>query len=173
MKKIIYSIMTTALLLGASPLSAMEQQNNKDEKNQHIMLTPDEFKWGKGPNALPSGIEMVVLEGDPTKEGPFTFRVKAPANYKIPAHWHPAIEHVTVLKGTIYMGEGDKLDESKGKKLKEGSFVAIPKESHHFAWTGDEEAIIQLHGIGPWGITYINPNDDPRNNNNADKNRKL
>ncbi|MBS0289542.1 MAG: cupin domain-containing protein [Proteobacteria bacterium] len=125
-------------------------------------ITPHEINWIEGPNNLPSGTKMAVLEGDPSKFGPFTIRIKMPAQYKIPAHWHPVIEHVTVLQGNFYMGYGDKFDETKGKQLPIGSFSVIPEKIHHFIWSGDEEVIVQLHGIGPWGITYINPDDDPR-----------
>jgi quercetin dioxygenase-like cupin family protein len=88
-------------------------------------------------------------------------RLKLPANYRIPAHWHPADEHVTVLSGTFHMGMGDKLDTAKGKALGVGSFALMPAKARHFAYT-NEETIIQLHGMGPWGINYVNPADDPR-----------
>ena len=42
----------------------------------------------------------------------------------MPAHWHPAIEHVTVISGTINMGVGGKLEPPKTKPLPAGS-VAI------------------------------------------------
>ncbi len=141
--------------------TALMAQNDADK---HTAITPQEFVWVDGPDGLPAGAKMVILEGNPSKVGPFTMRVKAPANYKIPAHSHPAIEHVTVLQGSLHMGVGDKLDETKGKELSVGSFAVMPTHMHHYAWTGNEEVIIQLHGIGPWGIAYINPNDDPRKN---------
>ena len=59
------------------------------------------------------------------------------------------------------MGMGDVLDTGKGTMLPAGSFAVMPAEMRHFAWTTDE-VIIQLHGAGPWGITYVNPADDPR-----------
>ena len=154
--------MKTFLLICATTMSlgfntAMAVGANK----AHMVFTPEEMTWVDGPEALP-GTKMVILEGDPTKAGPFTMRIKAPAQYKIPAHTHPGTEHVTVMQGTFYMGSGSKLDESKGTKLTTGSFVVIPKNAHHFAWMGDEETIIQLHGVGPWGITFLDQNDDPR-----------
>ena len=92
---------------------------------------------------------------------PFTFRLKLPADYKIPAHWHPAIEHVTVISGTFNMGTGDKLDATKTKALSAGSVAIMPPKTNHFAWT-KEETVVQVHGVGPWGITYVDPADDPR-----------
>src|SRR6266567_513026 len=96
----------------------------------------------------------------PTDAVPFTFRLKFPADYKIPAHSHPAIEHVTVISGTLHFGAGDKLDATKTKPLSAGSVAIMPPKTNHFGWT-KEETIVQVHGVGPWGVTYVNPADDP------------
>jgi uncharacterized RmlC-like cupin family protein len=96
-----------------------------------------------------------------SQAGPFTVRLKFPANYQIPAHSHPAIERVTVLSGTFHMGSGDKLDKSVTHALPAGGIMIIPAGSNHFAWTA-EETIVQLNGTGPWGVIYVNPADDPR-----------
>ena len=83
------------------------------------------------------------------------------ANYRIPAHWHPAVERVTVLSGTFYMGVGDKLDTQNSAALAPGSIMILQAKTNHYAWN-KEEVIVQLNGVGPWGITYVNPTDDPR-----------
>jgi uncharacterized RmlC-like cupin family protein len=93
---------------------------------------------------------------------PFTARLKLPANYRIPAHWHPAVERVTVLSGVFYMGAGDTIDTSKGIAVPQGGFTVMPAKMPHYAYTGNEPTEIQLHSTGPWGVTYINPADDPR-----------
>jgi hypothetical protein len=126
----------------------------------HKMVTPDNLKWTEVA-ALPSGAKMAMLDGKLEAAAPFTFRARLPANYEIPAHWHPAIEHITVISGTFNMGVGDKLDRSKSNSLSTGSFAIMPPKTNHFAWT-DRETVIQVHGVGPWGITYVNPADDPR-----------
>ncbi len=92
---------------------------------------------------------------------PFTVRLKLPADYKVPAHWHPAIEDVTVISGTFNMSTGDKLDQSKTTPLSAGSVAIMQPKTDHFAWT-KEETIIQAHGVGPWAVNYVNPADDPR-----------
>ncbi len=92
----------------------------------------------------------------------FTIRAVLPANYKIPAHWHPVTENVTVLEGTFYMGMGEQSDESKATALTAGGFTAMPGKTGHFAFTKDG-AVIQVHAMGPFAITYYNPSDDPRN----------
>jgi hypothetical protein len=91
---------------------------------------------------------------------PFTFRLKIPVDCKIPPHWHPAIEHVTVVSGTLNMGTGDVLDASKTTPIKAGGIFIMQPSVHQFGWAS-EEAIVQIHGVGPWGITYVNPADDP------------
>ena len=145
----------------------VKKEEAKPSSSMHIMLTTNDLKWTE-PASLPPGAKLAVLEGDPNAPGPFTMRVKLPANYKIPAHWHPVDEHVTVLSGTFNMGMGDKLDEKTSQELPRGSFVVMPAKTHHFAWT-KAETIVQLHGIGPWGINYINPADDPRLKKGASK----
>jgi quercetin dioxygenase-like cupin family protein len=128
----------------------------------HILLTPAEATWGPAPPGLPAGAEVAVLEGDPSQPGPFTMRAKLPAGYRIAPHWHPQDEHVTVLEGTFLMGMGESFSEGSLKSLDVGGFAVMPKGTRHFAATKGD-TLIQIHGIGPWGINYVNPSDDPRN----------
>jgi hypothetical protein len=126
----------------------------------HVMVTPADLKWADVPS-LPPGAKIAVIEGPLTEAVPFTFRLKFPANYSIPAHWHPAIEHVTVISGTFSMGMGEKLDAAAAKPLSAGSVAIMQPKTPHFGLTKDE-TIVQVHGIGPWAVTYVNPADDPR-----------
>jgi len=96
---------------------------------------------------------------------PFTVRIKFPAGTQVPAHWHSAIEHVTVMSGTLNMGVGDKFDESKAMRLPVGSISIMQPKTTHFAFF-NEETILQVHGVGPWAINYVNPADDPRKKTN-------
>ena len=130
------------------------------QSGAHVMVTPDELNWTDVPS-LPAGAKIAVIEGPLGEAVPFTFRLKFPENYQIPAHWHPAIEHVTVISGVLNMGMGDKLDRSGTKPLTAGSAAIMPPKTNHFVWTKGE-AVVQIHGVGPWGINYINPADDPR-----------
>ena len=130
------------------------------QTKDHGFITPNDVTWS--PNAsLPPGAQAGVLEGDPAKAGPFTLRVKMPDGYRIPPHFHPAVEHVTVIQGTFVMGMGEKVNTDTEKPLAAGSFAFMPAGMRHFART-QGETIVQLHGVGPWGITYVNPSDDPR-----------
>lgn len=130
------------------------------EPEAHMMVSPADLKWADV-SSLPPGAKVSVIEGPLNEAVAFTVRLKFPADYKVPAHWHPAIEHVTVISGIFNMGIGDKLDPSKTKPLSVGSVAIMQPKTNHFAWTKDE-TIIQVHGVGPWAINYVNPADDPR-----------
>ena len=126
------------------------------------LYPPTTIEWRQGPAALPAGAKMAALEGDPTKEGPFVVRFQFPAGYHIAPHTHPKMERVTVISGTLYLASGEALDRNSAKRLPAGSFGFWPAGMKHTAWS-EGETIIQLHGIGPWQINYVNPADDPRN----------
>ncbi len=126
----------------------------------HRMIFPADLKWADVPS-LPPGAKIAVIEGPMNEAVPFTIRLRFPPNYRIPAHWHPAVERVTVLSGAFYMGIGDKLDMQNSTAVTPGGMMIMQPKTNHFAWTG-EETVVQLNGNGPWGITYVNPKDDPR-----------
>ena len=121
----------------------------------------ESLKWQQGPPSLPKGAMVALLEGDPTKEGPFVFRAKLPDGYRVPPHTHPKTERITVISGSFFLGEGDTFDGKKGHAMPAGSYGYWPAGMKHFAWT-EGETIIQIHGVGPWTIEYLNPADDPR-----------
>ena len=128
----------------------------------HGFLQLADMKWMDGPASLPKGSKVALLEGNPAQEGPFTIRLQLPDGFIIQPHWHPAVEHVTVISGTFNIGMGEKLDTSEGRPLPAGAFAFMPPGMRHFAWTKGD-TVIQLHGTGPWQINYVNPADDPRN----------
>jgi len=158
------------IIIGLTACEKQEKAEHVMTPNQsaHVMITDAELTWVDGPSSLPDGATMVVLEGDPTKAGLFTLRFKLPANYKVPPHFHPAEEHVTVLSGSFSMGLGENFDESALKELPVAGFAVMPTGVRHFAWSKDG-ATIQLHGMGPWAITYVNPADDPRTLTSSEK----
>jgi hypothetical protein len=126
-----------------------------------IVALPDQVTWSPGPPSLPPGAKAAVLEGNPSETGPFTMRVLLPDRYRIPPHFHHGIEHVTVVKGTFKVGMGEKFDGLAMTALPTGTFAALQPGTRHFA-EAQGETILQLHGIGPWGISYLDPADDPR-----------
>lgn len=112
---------------------------------------------------MPAAAEFTVLHGNPAEEGQFVLRLKFPADYEVPPHVHPREEHVTVTSGAFGIGTGDMFDREKAPLLEAGSLVRIPVGMAHFAWT-DQETVLQLNSIGPFGIEYVDPEDDPRAN---------
>ena len=127
----------------------------------HTVVSPQEIKWGPAPPVLPPGAEAAVLFGDPSKEGLFALRLKLPQGYRVPPHTHPVDEVVTVISGTFGLGMGETADQSKAQPLPAGSFFALPPETAHYVFI-DEETVIQISTVGPWGLKYVNPQDDPR-----------
>jgi quercetin dioxygenase-like cupin family protein len=149
-----------ALLLTIAGIHALAHSVAGHAMHDHTVTSPDQLKWVK-PAAYAPGAELAVIKGDPTKEGLYVVRLKVPAGFVIPPHTHPNDENVTVLSGTFNIGTGDKLDKTKGATLKAGGYSYVAKGMSHYAWF-TEDTVIQLHGIGPQGVTYINPADDPR-----------
>ena len=130
--------------------------------SNHIMVMPDSIKWVDVPPGLPPGAQAAVIEGDPRVPGLFTMRLKIPAGWKVMPHTHPADEHVTVLEGSCYMGMQEKFDEKAATAMPTGAFAVMKTGTVHY-FLAKKACIIQVHGMGPWGITYVNPADDPRN----------
>lgn len=145
-----------AILVGATLLAA------EHGTSEFRLFPADTTEWKDGPPSLPPGAKIAVLEGDPTKEGPFVFRVKAPDGYRIPPHTHPKTERVTVISGTFNIGMGDEFDAAKTKPMPAGTYGYWETGMKHFVWTKGE-TVVQFHGMGPWKIEYVNPADDPRN----------
>jgi len=123
-------------------------------------VLPDQLKWS-APATLMKGAEVAVVSGDPSKETPYVIRMRLPDAFKILPHTHPNDESVTVLSGMLHTGMGDTFDEKATEPVGPGGFVKRPKGMAHFIWVS-EDTILQLHGVGPTGITYVNPADDPR-----------
>lgn len=168
MRKHQHCVLILALLAAASLAIAQSGQEGKEKASSagmqatHLVVTPDDFKWGPAPPGLPPGAQLAVIEGDPSKAGAyFAFRAKFPDGYKVPPHWHPTDERVVVLQGTLGLGMGERFDPTAGHELPVGSYALMPKDVKHFAWAKGE-TIIQLSGIGPFEINYVNPADDPR-----------
>jgi quercetin dioxygenase-like cupin family protein len=126
-----------------------------------VMLAPDELEW-RPADVLPPGASMALMEGNPAEEGYFALRLRFPANYRIPPHYHPAVERVTVLEGTFHLGHGERWDDDAMEEHVRGSYISMPAGMRHFARAGDQQVIVQLASLGPWGITYVDPADDPR-----------
>ena len=131
-----------------------------DTSGKWNLQEPANIQW-RPAESLPPGAMMAVLDGDPSKEGFFTMRLKMPDGYKVPPHWHTKQERVTVLQGVLNLAHGGDFEPKETKALPAGTYSSMPPKMTHFAYmTG--ETILQLSTIGPWTITYVHPEDDPR-----------
>jgi quercetin dioxygenase-like cupin family protein len=164
MKKIEAVLSVVFLLAMSCAVRAADQQPAPSGAPEVQMVSsPSAVKWGPAPPVVASGAQAAVLSGDPFKDGAaYTLRLKMPDGYRIAPHWHPTDENVTVISGTLGAGMGDKFDPAAGTLLKPGGFVCMPKGMHHYAWAKGP-TVVQVHGIGPFAFTYVNPADDPRN----------
>lgn len=168
MKKI---LIVTSVIMAAAALLVLAAEEKKHEGHSktesaaaattHQVMNSSDLKWGGVPPGLPAGGKMAVLSGDPTKAGPFTVRLQAPAGYKISPHTHPSAERVTAISGTFHIGMGDKFDESAMQEMGPGSYVVLPSKMSHYV-RSDGESIVQIDSEGPFQIKYVNPADDPR-----------
>jgi len=160
MKKKNPIILGLVLTLSTVLVLAQEKESRKPDKSpapaEPKMLAAAQMQWRDGPPSLPAGAQMVVLDGDPAKNGSFTIRLKMPAGYKIPPHTHPAAERVTVISGAVHLGIGEKFDESAGRELEAGDFAVLPTGVPHFAWS-PSEAVLQIHSEGPFQRRFVDP----------------
>ncbi len=158
MKTILQPLAIGLIALAGASSGALAQIGNAPA---HTIVSSQEIKWSPGPASLPPGAEMAVLHGDPAKEGLFVMRLKFPKGYRIGPHTHPTMEAVTVISGAFRLGMGETADLGKAQALPAGSFFAMPTGMAHYA-SVDEDAVMQISTNGPWGITYVDPKDDPR-----------
>jgi quercetin dioxygenase-like cupin family protein len=142
--------------IGTSPAAAQSVYSGEGP----IMVSPAQLAWTDAPAVAP-GAKIAVIEGPLNKAVPFTLRLRLPAGARIAPHVHPAFERVTVLSGTFHFAHGDKFDAAGTQALGQGSVAVMPPGAPMFGYT-KQETVIQLHGVGPWGISYLNPGDDPR-----------
>jgi quercetin dioxygenase-like cupin family protein len=125
----------------------------------HKVVRVEELTWVD--DALFKGVKTAILVGDPTKAEVIVLRMKLPPHYRIPPHTHPFAEVVTVLTGSYVNNFGEKF-EPKGEMMKAGSLFVLPAKHAHYTWTADEETILQIQFMGPRGIDFVDPANDPR-----------
>jgi hypothetical protein len=152
------TIMVVALLSGGGVLLTIGAQTTSSQKHT---FTPDTIPYGPAPAFVPPGAQLAVLEGNPgASSGDYTVRLKMPDGYRIPPHWHPQRENVTIISGTFKVGMGDRFEEGKMGSFPAGSFAYLDPDMHHYAMASGP-VVVQIHGTAPVQFNYVNPNDDP------------
>jgi quercetin dioxygenase-like cupin family protein len=127
-------------------------------------ILPEDIHWNPFP-AFPASARLAVLVGDPTQAGPYLIRVKLPSGVKLMPHKHPEDRIYTVMSGVFYIGLGETFDGEKLQAYPPGSVIVLPGETWHFHWAKSGEYVTQVSAIGPLGLEYLNPGDDPRQQN--------
>jgi len=150
-------VLTTSAAFVLASLIASTASSAEQVMTGHVSILPSELKWSDAPSVA-RGAQIVVIEGDLKTAGPFTFRLKLPANSRIGVHTHPVVERVTVMSGTFYLGIGDKFDPAKARGYTPGGITIMPVGMPMFVFT-KEETVVQIHGTGPWGINFLKPAD--------------
>ena len=153
---------SSILLLTLMPfaLAVAMAQESAAPASKHVMVKASAVQWGDAPPSFERGAQAAVIAGDPGQPGLFVLRLKAPAGYKIAPHWHSNDEHVTVLEGdlTVEMGEGGMKHSTT---MGPGDYLLLLAQMPHSASTSGG-AVLQVHGAGPFDMTYVDPKDDPR-----------
>jgi quercetin dioxygenase-like cupin family protein len=128
-------------------------QEKADGAAAHKIVRYADLKW----TPIIKGCDLAAVSGDPNADStPFVIRIRCADGSKIPAHWHPTDENVTVLRGVFLVGMGDAFDETKLQTMNVGNFVAMPKEVRHYAMSKGD-TIVQVHGVGPFKVNWVNP----------------
>jgi quercetin dioxygenase-like cupin family protein len=127
---------------------------------EHPAAPAPAISWGPPPPVFPAGARFAVLQGDPGQPGVYTVRLDMPSGYTIKPHYHPTDEHITVISGTFMVGMGDSVDTRQMQSLVAGAFITAPAQAHHYAMARGR-TVVQVHGVGPFQLTYVNPADMP------------
>ena len=113
----------------------------------------DDLKWRDPTGAAP--INQKVLFGDPTKPGYYMVMNRfKPGNFSKP-HFHPNDRFITVVKGTWYVGTGNKWDKDATVPVKAGGAVIHFGKQVHYDGAKDEEVILIITGEGPATLTPV------------------
>lgn len=144
-----------ALLAGATAFGTRVYSQEKAETAaSHKIVRFADLKW----TPIMKGCDLAPVSGDPNADGTFVLRIRCVDGTKVPPHWHPADENLTVLKGTFLVGMGETFDETKFSTMNVENFTVVPKEMRHFALCKGE-TIVQVHGAGPFKVNFVNPAD--------------
>lgn len=129
-------------------------------------IVPEDIDW-KPFAALPPSVRLAVMVGQPSQPGPYVVRVKVPRGLKLMPHRHSEDRIYTVISGVFYIGRGDQFDADKLEAYPPGAVIVLPGNTAHFHWAKSGEYVAQVTAVGPLGLEYVNPKDDPRNSNSG------
>jgi quercetin dioxygenase-like cupin family protein len=136
-------------------------QTHQPDQAVFRFILPEDINW-QSFSAFPPCMRLAVVVGQPTESGPYVIRVKAPGGVKVMPHTHPEDRIYTIISGVFYIGLGEEFDGDKVKAYPPGSVIILPGNTPHFHWAKSGEYVAQVTAIGPLGLEYLHPADDPR-----------
>jgi quercetin dioxygenase-like cupin family protein len=159
-------------MAGQKKATVTEARQNKVRPHQpgedvFTAVLPEDITWKSFP-AFPPSVLLATIVGHPSQPGPFTIRVRVPHGVKLMSHRHPEDRVYTVISGVFYIGLGDQFDPDKLQAYPPGSVLVLPGNTPHFHWAKSSEYVTQVTAIGPLGLEYIDPEDDPRSNKSTE-----
>lgn len=137
------------------------QSNHQPGQAAFRSVLPEDIDWAPFA-AFPPTVRLAVIVGDPSKPGPYVTRVKMPSDVKLMPHSHPEDRIYTVMSGVFYIGLGEHFDGDKLRAFPPGSVIVLPGGTSHYHWAKAGEYVTQISAIGPLGLEYLDPHDDPR-----------
>lgn len=140
---------------------ADEPRTHQPDQDHFRVIRSEDVDWKPFP-AFPPAARLAVLVGKPTQPGPYVIRVRLPSGTKIMPHRHPEDRIYTVISGVFYIGLGEAFDESKLTAHAPGSVLVLPGGQAHFHWARSGDYVTQVTAIGPLGLRYVDPPNDPR-----------
>jgi quercetin dioxygenase-like cupin family protein len=135
---------------------------HQPDEDRFRAIRPESIEW-RSFAAYPPQVRLAVLVGDPAQPAPYTIRVRVPDGARLPPHKHPEDRVYTVMSGVFYIGFGEVFDESRLTAYAPGSVIVLPGGQAHFHWARSGEYVSQITAMGPLGLDYLDPADDPRN----------
>ena len=143
---------------------AQQSESHPHQTGQEVFKTilPEDVEWKPFP-AFPPSVLLAVVVGEPSQPGSYTIRVKTSHGGKLMPHKHPEDRVYTVIWGVFYIGLGDEFEPSKLEAYPPGAIIILPGNTPHFHWAKSGEYVTQITAMGPLGLEYLSPKDDPRN----------
>ncbi|MGA9875525.1 MAG: cupin domain-containing protein [Solirubrobacteraceae bacterium] len=147
--------------MGTDKSSNIANRTHQPDEAVFESILPEDVEWGPFA-AFPPGAQLAVVVGNPAQPGPYVTRVKVPVGVKLMPHTHPEDRVYTVISGVFYIGLGDEFNSEKLQAYPPGSVIVLPGGTPHFHWAKSGEYVSQITAIGPLGMEYVYPSDDPR-----------
>ncbi len=157
-----FATTATAAAVSFAAILAVAAMSVQAHEPHHTVVSGDAIEWGPAPPSLPPGAQAAGLLGSPAEEGPFVLRLKFPAGFIVPPHMHSKDEFIVVLSGELVIQSGEKVDRAALEGMPTGTFFHLPSGMAHYLFA-ETESVVQLNGMGPFDVKYIDPADDPRN----------